>query len=69
MHTAGYHEAMLLAYIDLIRERHCDMCDLSREVSLGKAQIEDHAVFHLNAMVDAQKSVLEKLIQGENYCI
>jgi hypothetical protein len=59
MHAAGYHEAMLLAYIDLIRERHNDMCNLSREVSLGKAQTEDHAIFHMSTMVDAQRSVLE----------
>ena len=61
MHAAGYHEAMLLAYIDLLRERHNGMCDLSREVTLGKAQTEDHAIFHMRTIVDAQRSVFEKI--------
>ena len=54
---------MLLAYIDLIRERRSDMCELLREVTLGKAQPEDLALFHMRTMVDAQKTVLAT---GEN---
>ena len=61
MHDAGYDEPTLLTYLDLLRGRHFEMCQLSRAVTLGKAATEEHIAFHLNVLLDAQREVLATL--------
>ena len=58
LHRAGYSEPTLLAYVNVHRERLLAMCDLSIDVSLGRARPQDHIAFLMKGMLQAQEQVL-----------